>query len=1012
MKDKKRPIYKRACFYVWAGVSLVLIALIPTIHVLSHTTFADLLNFAMGGPTNIYAPGSESSYTASFSNKQEALDNAYKVNKSIAEEGMVLLKNENQALPIRTPESKVDKASAKPKISVFGKNSANMAIGGGGSGAATGAFTNLTTKDFTVDNKKVTNVGSLESAGFDVNPTLLAFYQDDTKSGTGRKTSSGDLNSGATQIMSTGETPQSSYTGDITSSYKDYSDAAVVLFTRVGSEGCDCPMTMKGATGARKDDDHYLQLDQNETDLLKAVCEADFKHVIVLINSGSAMELGFLKDPSYYAYQSKIDAALWVGFSGNSGSVAIGEILNGNINPSGRTVDTYVADLKKDPTWNNFSENRVANGDQYVLDSTLKTDSSKSTLYYFADYEESVYVGYRYYETRGYTDGETWYSQAVTYPFGYGLSYTTFTAEISNKADLNDQELSYDKDPTVKVKVTNTGTVAGKQVVELYSKAPYYDGGIEKPYEVLVGFAKTDLLEPGKSQEVTIDYNPYYSASYDYKDKNANGFKGYELEHGTYTLSLNSDAHTVLDSVMMKVTDDQLIDKDPVSGNDVMNQYTDQEEGFNSDAELGSLLSRKDWENTWPQTRTAAEMTMNQKLYDQFTDTSTNNPTDYDSLDYPMMDAEKKLAMRDLLYGTDGKFAGKTAWDDSRWDSLLDQMNFAQVLKMYNGASYKITNVDSVGLPYIGCSDGPVGWTSFVNDLFKGCASYSCGTLVASSWSTAVSKSFGEAVGEEGLIGAKDTPFTGWYAPGMNIHRSAFGGRNFEYYSEDPLLSGKIAAGEIQGTKSKGVVTFIKHFALNEQETHRSISGDASWVTEQAMREIYLRPFEIAVKEGGSTGLMSSFNRIGTRWTGGDYRLLTTILRDEWGFKGAVICDFNTVPAYMNPKQEAYAGGDLNLATLESSFWNADDSSTGDALVLRRALKNVLYAIVNSNAMKGEVIGQNKAPWEKWVLLAEIALGGIVVIYSGLYFTLTFVSIHKAKKQDSQDSDSAGQSSD
>lgn len=980
-----KKIFKKRSPKVWAITSGSLVVLMAVVSTLCSTVFDPLLNFAFGGPKNIYAPGQETAYSASYDSKEAVTEHANDVNLQLCQEGMVLLKNKDNALPIATPNSPTP-VSSRPKVSVFGKNSVDIAIGGSGSGAASG--------------ESVSIYDSLDAAGFDVNPTLKGFYENNSASGNGRTASDGDLDSGDTKILATGETPQSSYTQEVKNSYAEYKDAAIVVFTRIGGEGFDLPRTMKGSTGYNNEDDHFLQLDKNETELLKSVCDYGFGKVIVVLNSGSIMELSFLEDPDYYAYQEKIDAAIWMGYPGNSGATALGQIINGTVNPSGRTVDTFSSDFKQDPTWNNFGDNRITGnfdkgqvgGDQYV-------NNGKLTTYYFVDYEESVYVGYRYYETRGATDGEEWYDDAVVYPFGYGLSYTTFEWEVLNKEEVASAAMIPGQDITVEVKVTNTGDVAGKDVVELYCTLPYTEGEIAKPYEVLAGFEKTKLLEPGEDDTLEITFDPYYAASYDYSDANKNGFKGYELEQGEYQLHINKDAHTVVDTITKNLAEDVRIEKDPVTGTKVENLYTDNEdENFDSDTHLSTLLSRDNWNSTWPTTPTDADRAIDDDFVDAMEDKSENNPNDLDSEEYPMMYAPETLSLRDMLYDPEtGEFTGSVSFDDPRWDTILDQMDFNQVINMYNTASYGIAAVDCIDLPRADCADGPVGWTSFVNNNFAGCASYCCGVTVASTWNKELATLFGESVGEEGLYGYQGSSvYTGWYAPAMNIHRSPFGGRNFEYYSEDPFLSGMIGAYEVIGANNKGVLPFIKHFALNEQETHRSVTGDCSWVTEQAMREIFLRPFEITVKVGKTRGLMTSFNRIGTRWTGGDYRLVTTILRDEWGFQGAVICDFNTPLPYMNARQMAYAGGDLNLCTMPKGHWsNADEGSTSDAIVARRILKDVAYALVNSNLMQGDVIGTTLPGWKVLMIVLDSVISAGIVISGVIIFVLVIRRIKK-----------------
>ena len=629
------------------------------------------------------------------------------------------------------------------------------------------------------------------------------------------------------------------------------------------------------------------------------------------------------------------------------------------------------------------------------------------------EYREGIYSGYRFYET-AYADavGEDAKEEAysnVLYPFGYGLSYTEFEWKLDNVAETAAIN-SADQTITMRAWVKNTGDVAGKEVVQLYGHAPYTAGGIEKSDVVLLDFAKTELLEPGAEEVVTLTFDPYYLASYDDYDKNGNGFKGYELDGGDYELYISHDAHVSEFTVPFTVANSGIrYENDPVTNNPVVNRYTDCEnEMFNSDLSLETVLSRGDWDGTWPASPTLEERTVGYDMLDALLDTSHNNPTDFSQYDYPDSDMDYGMTLRDMMYDPDGgtDADGKpneyinpdengrpyVALDDERWSTLIDQLAITDMIHVYNTGAYVIEPLEKIGSPRINCSDGPVGWACFMdkNRFFSTC-SYCCQTLVATTWSKDVAYGFGQMVGDEGIVGAKgydESPYSGWYAPGANIHRSPFGGRNFEYYSEDGVLSGIMAANQIQGCLDKGVFCFIKHFAVNDQETHRSVSGDCSYLTEQSMREIYLRPFEIAAKEGKTRAVMSSFNRIGTRWTGGDYRLITEILRNEWGFEGLVICDFNTIPQYMNSRQMAYAGGDLNLAT-DPVTW-CDEGSTADVIVLRQNIQNILYAIVNSNAMNGEVIGYNMPIWQIMfiviicVLVVGAAVWGFFVIRRAL----------------------------
>ncbi|MCH5161861.1 MAG: glycoside hydrolase family 3 C-terminal domain-containing protein [Clostridiales bacterium] len=991
-KDKKKGV-KKAGVIVWGSVTTFFVVLLIVVSVLTMSTFYDIICIVLGGPKADYSLRKDASYIADYESKDDVLKAANDLNTEVCEEGIVLLKNENNALPLRTPESKQDKASQKPRVSVFGKNSVDLVYGGSGSGGSDSS-------------KAKTIYDSLKKAGYETNPELQKFYKNSSRSGAKRKQSGDDLDSGDTVVLSTGETPQSKYDSAVKKSYASYNDAAIVVFSRVGGEGFDLPRSMKGATGARQATDHYLQLDQNETDLLAAVCNGDFKKVIVVLNTGSQMELGFLTDPAYYAYQEKIDAALWMGFPGGSGVMALGSVLNGNVNPSGRTVDTYAADLKKDPTWNNFGDNlitgnmnkKVQGGDQYNLGNALQ-------LFYFVDYEEGVYVGYKYYETRGVTDGEDWYKKNVVYPFGYGLSYTDFTWTIEDKSSIENVTISKDGKYTVSVRVTNNGSVAGKDVVQLYGHAPYTTGGIEKPEEVLLDFAKTPLIQPGDSKVVTLTFDPYYLASYDYKDRNGNLYKGYELDAGdNYALYVSKNAHDKAFTIPFKSGNIRYEYSTVNPDVKVENLYTDQEQYFNSDEQLSTVLSRADWEGTWPTAPTAEERSVDSDFIKALKDTTHNNPhvDEYYEMEMPWFDVDHGLTFRSVLEKDEnGKYFAD--YDNPIWYDLLEQCSVEDLIKLCDAGGFQTARIDSIKKAPTNDTDGPAGFTNFMSQdgTYYGTCHYCSETVMSSTWNVELIEELGKMVGNEGLIGATEgegngLPYTGWYAPGVNIHRSAFGGRNFEYFSEDGVLNGKMAAAEIKGCQSKGVYCYVKHFALNEQETHRSIGGDCSWVTEQAMREIFLRPFELAVKEGGTRAMMSSFNRIGTRWTGGDYRLLTQILREEWGFKGMVITDFNTID-YMNTRQMAYAGGDLNLIALTGTKLWADEGDTADMIVLTRNAKNILYTVANSNYMNGDVNGYTMPWWQILIIVLDCVIPVGMAVW-GFFAIRKYIKRRKAFK--------------
>ena len=961
-----KKFFKNLSTRIWFIVSCCLGALLLVLNVaLAVPTVQDFATLIFGVSTGTSTGSTEGSdyYPKTTSSKDEARENGDTFNVKLAEEGIVMLKNKDNAFPL----------PSGTKVSVFGKNSAGIVYGGSGSGA--------------VDSSKAKTLhDSLTAVGFKVNPELEAFYAS-SASGAGRPNNPSDLDSGRSVSLETGETPLSMYTDKVKSSYSSYNDLALVVLSRIGGEGFDLPRT------SAEEGKHYLELDKNEIDMIKHVQASGFKKVAIVINSGNAFELGFTKTDYEGILADKIDGVFLMPGTGTTGVMALGEILSGSVNPSGHTVDTYATDFTAAPSFQNFGDNSKDNGDLM-----LKEDGT-SAGFYFVDYEENIYVGYRYYETRAAVEGETWYQNNVVYPFGYGLSYTSFSYELVDQDSLPTTLTT--EEFKVKVKVTNTGTKAGKAVAQLYGHAPYYAGKIEKSEVQLVDFGKTSLLEPGASEVLELNVNPYYMASYDYKDQNGDGFKGYTLDSGDYTFSVRTDAHTLAGSTSFQLNLPSTIkyEKDPVTDTVVKNLYTDNKERYlDSDYHLQTLLSRSDFNGTFPVTPTGDDYKLTQAEIKILEDRNPNNPNTYEmpNLEVPEEDAD--LMLYDLFEkNEDGTIAldenGRpyVLYDNPKWESLLNKVSLDKAKEMMNRAAFHTIEIPEIDKPRTYETDGPAGIVNFMfTSEYYGCAAYCSETLVGMTFNQELAEEWGETVGEESLWGDITTvngevvtkaPYSGWYAPGVNIHRSPFGGRNFEYYSEDPVHTGKMAAAEIRGTRRKGMYTFMKHFALNEQETHRSINGDISYCTEQAMREIYLKAFEIAVKEGKSLGIMSSFNRIGLKWTGGDYRLLTTILRDEWGFRGAVIDDLNT-PGYMPVKQMCYAGGDLNLSTTRS--WSKTDwNNANDVTVIRKALKNTLYVVANSNNMNGHgegIVHSAGKPIYKNIQLAVNIVLPIIII--------------------------------
>ena len=977
---------------VWASVTVLLTGVLIAADYFAMNKYVSLIEQTqMGGDTPILNPNQKgTAFEPDFKTKKEAFNNGNKVAKEICEEGMILLKNENKTLPL----------AKGAKVTVFGRNSVELVYGGSGS-AAPGKG-----EGPEYGWRKTIN-DSLKDAGFSVNPEMKKFYdkQEHRSDNPGMEDKSGNQK---VPVLSTGETAYDKYTDAVKKSYDKYGDAALIVFSRIAGEGWDLPRK-----ASDNDNRHYLELDNNERELIRQVASSQkFKKIILLLNGSNYIDLGFLEERTnptdYNDFGKYIDAVVNVGSPGANGIMALGRILKGDVNPSGHTVDTVYTNYEKDPTWQNFGGNKTyenPNGSDCYI------NNGANTKYFLVEYEENIYMGYRYYETRGHIEGEEWYSKNVVYPFGYGLSYTTFTQEIVGTSALEAENLEYGKKFDVQIKVTNTGDVAGKQVVQLYGSAPYTNGGIEKAHKVLLGFAKTKELAKNEEDTVTITVDPYNLASFDSQDKNTNGFKGYELEQGAYTFYAGTDAHNSFGSFVKNLAADVQIDKDPDTGVTVEPLFPEVTEHMNP----AESLSRNDFTGTFPKPITDAERTIDDEFLKKLKSKETVNEDSYDTM--PTMDAPYTVSMRDLV--------GK-AYDDPMWETFLNQLNLDDYLKLFNEGCYSTpaikktvtlkeidektgeevenTYKDYVVVPATTSADGPTGIVGFLGSkAIYGCCYYQSECLLAQTYNLELADKQANAIGNECLIGNEKgggIAYPGWYAPGVNLHRSPFSGRNTEYYSEDPLLNGKFAGRVIKGVAEKGVYANVKHYAVNDQETHRSSNGIATWLDEQAMRELYLKAFEIAVKEGEAKGLMTSFNRIGTEWAGGSYRLVTKILKKEWGFVGSVICDFHT-DFYMDSKQMLYAGGDLNLCSdaelmLITSGANEtpyiSKTSAKDVNLARNAAHNNLYALANSAALKVDVIGYKTVWWKIMFRVIEIA---IPVCLAGWGFLVIFTALRK-----------------
>ncbi len=977
-------IWKHLGTRIWLIVTSILLVLAIVVSVLATSIplFANSISLVFGGErANIVEDRRDELYDREFKNKKDVLAAAEDFVIDVEKEGAILLKNENDALPL---------AAENPSVSVFGKNSVNLVYSGSGSANSTSGSTR-------------TLYESLEAAGINYNPQLKSFYEDNSRSGSGRPANPPMTSGQRLAGFGLGETPVSSYGSDLVSSYGDYDDAAIVVFSRIGGEGFDLPRTMAtdftystALDDADSPTSHYLELGKYEKQLLEYVKE-HFSTVIVLLNTGSTMELGGL------ASDSGIDAVMWIGFPGSTGIMAVGQLLAGKsddgekLSPSGRTTDTWAADFTKDPTWYNTGIYGSEKGNRYLYDGS-------ETAYAFVNYEEGIYAGYRYWETRGYEEEKAdpesdWYAENVVYPFGYGLSYTTFDWDITFSKSGSD-DLSADDTITATVTVTNTGDYAGKDVVQLYYTAPYYEGGIEKSQVVLADFAKTDTLYPAdeangeskpNSQQITLTLKARDMASYDYADANENGFKGYELDAGDYVISVRKDAHTAADSQTYNLKEGATLRTDTdARGNTVTveNRFDDVSAGISGDLTYEAYISRSDFAGTVPSDYiTDAERTLTEEQKEaldlsirrNYTQSDDGKPWQVTGAAPSTTPVDSGLSLADMLYDENGEYVGKVDYDDPRWETLLNEISLDEMKLLVGYAAFRtgavagINNV--VNKPITNDSDGPSGFTSFVSDsvVYDTCA-YQGECVMGATWNVSLAERMGELVGEEALVGNEKgdgMPYTGWYAPAVNIHRSPFGGRNWEYYSEDGLLSGKLAASVVSGASKKGVNCYLKHFAVNDQETDREYNGILVWANEQSMREIYLKPFEIAVKEGGATGMMSSFNRIGMTWAGGSYALLTEILRNEWGFRGAVITDYS-MNTYTQVDLMLRAGGDLFLTQATKTFAKEDDAT--QITLLRQATKNVLYTTANSNVMSIRVDGYKSPVWVVVMICVDVAI--------------------------------------
>lgn len=870
--------------------------------------------------------------------------------KEVQSEAITMLKNDDSNLPLNNK-----------KVNVFGWGSTNPVYGGTGSGSMSDQYDTVSLLD------------GMKEAGLETNADLSKLYTD--------YRADRPVVAMWAQDWTLPEVPADQYSDSLISDAKSFSDEAVVVITRVGGEGADLPTNMKAETITYEnnskdyddfqDGEHFLQLSKTEHDMIDLVTK-NFDKVTLVYNGANAFQFDFLSN------YPQIKSVLWCPPAGQTGFSALGDVLAGETNPSGKTSDTFVKDLTKTPVFNNTdgaaaaSSSSVGADGAFVYDNvddlaakyTGFTGQESTVLPSFVNYVEGIYVGYKFYETAA-DEGLINYDDTVIYPFGYGLSYTSFEQKMGDVSH-KDGKVTFD------VTVTNTGDTAGKDVVEVYYNPPYTDGGIEKASKNLVAFEKTGKLEPGASETVKIEFDDDDMASYDNK-----GAKAWVLEKGDYAISIQSDSHHVIDSEKINVADTITYDSESNTHNDDQTVATNQ---FDYAAGDVTYLSRANhFANYAEATAAPTNFSMSDEVKAAFTNNGNYDPTKYndDSDEMPTTGAKNGLRLADM-YGKD--------YDDADWEKLLDQLTFDDMDNLIANGGYGTPAVSSVGKIQLTDADGPAS----LNNNFTGVGSigFPASTAFACTWNKDLAKQFGEMIGDM----AHDMHVAGWYAPAMNIHRGAFSGRTFEYFSEDPLISGVMASSEIAGAKEKGVYSFMKHFALNDQETNRT-NMVCTWADEQSIREIYLKPFEMSVKEGGAQAVMSSFNYIGYTYAGASNNLLNTVLRDEWGFKGFVLTDYFGGYGYQNGDQEIRNGNDSMLATTKITNHITDKSATS-VKAMRTAAHNILYTTANGWQYEN---GEPKVDTPVWRIAMYVVWGVTAVLAVGLE-VLTIMKYLKRRK--------------
>lgn len=931
-KKAKKRMSNKAFAGIWGTVLaiLLIVVLVGNYFAMKYTT---IITRSLGHTTTkVTTTGDGSSdneyFKSDYSSHEELVDHETEFSKQLVAEGIVLMRNQDNVLPLESGK----------KISLFGIGSAKFVYSGLGSGA--------------IDTSKTTSLkDALEAEGFQVNPDLYSVYEK-SEARVGK------------------EEDPSTYLDSVADSVKEYSDAAIVVISRNGAEAQDLT-------------EDQLSLSDAEMSLVKYAND-NFDDVIVMLNTANAIEMGW-SDSQYFP---NIKACMWVGYPGQEGITSIAKALTGEVNPSGRLVDTYAYDAMSAPATQIFEYGEWTN--------TNNEENGPKNAYTI--YGESIYIGYRYYETRyedtvlgqgnaSTADSEYDYTKQVQYPFGYGISYTQF--------DYSDFSLTENGDNfTAQVTVTNSGDVAGKDVVEVYFQSPYTDYDrenlVEKSAVELCGFEKTGELAPGESETVSIDIPKETLRAYDYTNA-----KTYIVDDGTYYFAIGDDCHQALNNILaakgyttadgmdadgddslvgtyeQKEFDNTTYAKDAATGNEITNQFDYGNIQTYDDSYV--YLTRNDWTGTWPTIygEPNEKGRYNAEATEEFVQLSQNNIYQDDpDAEMPTTNSGDNINLI-TMRGKD--------YDDEEWDAILDCLTVDEMVEMVRLGGWQTMAIDSISKPMSSDQDGPAGISGELIMSDVDCMGYPNQELLAATWNKELALEFGKSIGEDGL----SVNVQGWYAPGAGTHRTPLGGRNFEYYSEDTYLAGSMCANEVAGAQSKGMYCYLKHLVLNDQEQRRY--GISTFTTEQALRELYLTPFEMAVKDADCHGMMAAFNGIGGIWCGASKELITNVLGNEWGFHGIIVTDYASAnDGYMFIDAGLQAGTDLWLNT-DSEVYKMGDVSDNATLVtaLRNASHDILYTVVNSSAMNGideNVVVKKVLPlWQYWLIAFDIAMAVIII---------------------------------